>query len=1676
MRGLSCPLILVVFLFVTIPVMGHVEQGTGNLQQFYSYYTSNPPVVNGCLTNVTTPEGTQGAHIAADADEWKDAYVRNMKMVTGSGSDTIDVTWFFMNDSHYLYVGFTANSNNLGNNMDINLVFDQGIGGGDHNDALEGGGAGVNNGEFRAYCAPTNLDITEYSFNGTAWESQNNNTEVFLALGDNFGISCIQSEWKIPLDTGRAVDDGHSYLNVGPYDELGLNIFYHTASQGTFYWSGTNNSMTDASLGAGWIDLRLGVKRDYVTFYATYDAHGAPTVDGNITGGATADDGWRGSYMRNLILTNFAGKTLNAALYCVDDVSAQDLYVGLKIYDDDNDATDTCVIYQEQDDVLATGRNFLLDNNRENALIANTTAYIGSRDRYWNAGSWAQDASSANQEAAGAWRTTNYEYEYRVNRSPATDDIIMNDGSLMGFHIRYHDAQDGTDYYWELSPNADRIQVDWNTAIYMATGWPDMQLGAPYFQVVYPEDNSFLEGVTNVRIFAQKSARDIDSAVFYRKSVPGTTYRLTKIGSEGEWSGTWDVTALPNGGDTLVFKVYDDALVMDRLVNVTIKNDASSVNTPPSVSLTAPIAGTLVGGTVNVTFTKSAAMGRTIDSTLISIDGKAFAATSAATSHSWNTVTLADGSHSIRLRVVDDLGTATMTETALFIVNNTPSVVIASPLDSSALSGKIGVAWTVALAGGGDADSCEISVDGISWRKTISDSADSIDTWAFADGRHSIQVRAYYYGHIGYAQSVQLLFGNAPSVAITAPRADSVVRGTVVVSFTAVAVAPAAMESTWISIDGGAWRATSTGTTDTLDTRPLTDGDHMIQIKVRDDNDRAITSSIVKVVVLNAPSILMTAPAADSVVHGTLIVRFTAAAVSPAVVESTWISVDGGAWRATSTGTTDTLDTRPLTDGDHTVQVKVRDDQGKSGLSGSVKFVVLNAPSISMTAPAADSVVHGTLIVRFTASAVSPAMVESTWISVDGGAFRATSTGATDTLDTQPLTDGTHIIQVRVMDDQGKFGLSKEVKITVANAPSVTLSYPAASSRISGIDTIKFSSAAVSPAVIESSWISIDGGEWVPATTAATYVLTTVDLLDGTHSAQVRVRDNNGKAGYSARVNFITLNSPSVEITDPVPGQYVSGVVVVAFSVETVSPSLLDSVYVSIDGGGYVPATTESTYVWDTRLLKDGEHLIKIRVRDDRGKLGESEVLLVKADNTAPLITSAGLYYGGLKAVKENGEVVFSALVFDRQTDVADTAVLLTVPSLGIDSLRLFDNGASGDTLSSDNVFSRAITATGLNSGAVVYSITAYDVLGNVMVLADTFFFDSEAPALTISVTPGAEDGIDSLNGNSYASRIFLKGVYTDGHSGVRAGRITVTDSVSGGKLLINSPIALDPVDSAFNKPVELTEGTNCITVLVEDWAGNSVTRQALLVYVPPKISKTVGEEGGTVESPNGTQVVIPEGALFSAVTIGIVRVPLDNLPKPEQAGVRLIGAAHDFTPDGLVFKKEVKVTLAYTEADLDTDLDGIRDIDETELAVYFLDNKRWILAGEAGVDTLENLVTVAVNHFTLYAVGTRQAAPSKLKSYWTHNPLSRSEQSTFIFDLPEDGTVGLSIFDQAGDLVRTLLPENTKKLAGSHAVKWDGSNGRNRFSGTGLYLYVFKVKSGSVNKVIKKPVAIINR
>ncbi len=76
----------------------------------------------------------------------------------------------------------------------------------------------------------------------------------------------------------------------------------------------------------------------------------------------------------------------------------------------------------------------------------------------------------------------------------------------------------------------------------------------------------------------------------------------------------------------------------------------------------------------------------------------------------------------------------------------------------------------------------------------------------------------------------------------------------------------------------------------------------------------------------------------------------------------------------------------------------------------------------------------------------------------------------------------------------------------------------------------------------------------------------------------------------------------------------------------------------------------------------------------------------------------------------------------------------------------------------------------------------------------------------------------------------------------------------------------------------------------------------------PSSVTAVIGAEGGTVNGPDGVQVIIPAGALTQPTTIGIARgsigapaLPTDNPP---------VGSAYEFTPHDLVFNAPVTLRM----------------------------------------------------------------------------------------------------------------------------------------------------------------------
>ena len=76
-----------------------------------------------------------------------------------------------------------------------------------------------------------------------------------------------------------------------------------------------------------------------------------------------------------------------------------------------------------------------------------------------------------------------------------------------------------------------------------------------------------------------------------------------------------------------------------------------------------------------------------------------------------------------------------------------------------------------------------------------------------------------------------------------------------------------------------------------------------------------------------------------------------------------------------------------------------------------------------------------------------------------------------------------------------------------------------------------------------------------------------------------------------------------------------------------------------------------------------------------------------------------------------------------------------------------------------------------------------------------------------------------------------------------------------------------------------------------------------------------IGASGGTVMGPNGSQVVIPAGALSANASIAITQSGAGAPPLPP--GFTTFGAMYAFTPHGTSFSSQVSVTVPFDPASI---------------------------------------------------------------------------------------------------------------------------------------------------------------
>jgi hypothetical protein len=756
------------------------------------------------------------------------------------------------------------------------------------------------------------------------------------------------------------------------------------------------------------------------------------------------------------------------------------------------------------------------------------------------------------------------------------------------------------------------------------------------------------------------------------------------------YEATWNTTTATNGAHSVTAIARDAAgnTKTSDPVAVTVDNGPAPDTTPPGVSITAPLDGAAVKGTipVNVDATDNVA----VAGVQFKLDGADLGAedTSAPYSVNWDTSTASEGTHTLTA-VARDTATPTANTTTSAPVTVTvdrtePTVSVTSPAEGATVEGTVDLAADAADTGGSGVTSVQFQVDGanVGSADTSPPYNASWDTTGLANGSsHTVTAIATdRAGNTKTSSQVNVTVNNLPSadttpptVSVTAPQNGDAIKGTIPVSATAsdnVAVA-----GVQFRLDGanlGAEDTTAPYSVD-WDTSTATEGTHTLSAVARDTaTPTANTTTAAPVAVTvdrSDPTVSVTNPTAGATVSDTVNLAADAAD-SVSAVTSVQFQVDGA-----NVGSADTSapynaswDTTGLANGSsHTVTAIATDRAGNTKTSSQVNVTVDNTPPPS-TGPAfvrqaIGSVSTATTLGASISATAGHTLVASIALAAGGSkSVSAVTDSAGGTWTKGPvgfLAGANTRIEVWYRTNVSSGISSVTATLSASGAASMNVSEWSGVASASPVDQQAFrgnasSTTAATPSITTTNASAVViGAVNYPGTAGST--LTTGDFTglsnfsSGTSTngrAAYRVVSSTGSysvswtltAAAASGAAILALkgdgggpppppdNPPNVSVTAPAAAATVSGSGV---SLEaTASDDIgVASVQFKVDGTNVGAADTTTPYQvnWDSTGVANGSHTVTAVARDTAGQTTTSSGVGVTVDNGAPPPTSISL-------------------------------------------------------------------------------------------------------------------------------------------------------------------------------------------------------------------------------------------------------------------------------------------------------------------------------------------------------------------------------------------------------------------------------------------------------------------
>jgi chitodextrinase len=619
-------------------------------------------------------------------------------------------------------------------------------------------------------------------------------------------------------------------------------------------------------------------------------------------------------------------------------------------------------------------------------------------------------------------------------------------------------------------------------------------------------------------------------------------------------------------------------------------------STPPVVSLTEPVNGARLGGTIalSATATDNIAVDHVdflVNGTVVNTDS------TSPYSFNWDSTSIADGSTTIAARAVD-VSNNPATSTVTITVDNTPpdTTITANP---AVLTNSASASFSFTATETGSTFAC--SLDGAVFSACTSPTSYS----ALADGAHTFQVRAI--DAAGNTDAIPAAWTwtvdtTAPSVTSNTPadRASNVLPTTSITATFSEALNPATVTTANFFVKPKGGNTSPVAASVTYD--PAT-------FKATLQPNAALASQTTYNVTLNngingikdlagnsignnigwsfttgtadttLPTVTLTAPSNGARVRGT--VTLSANASDNVAVASVAFLVNG---TVVNTDTTSPYsfgwDSTSTADGSVTIAARATDTSNLTATTANITVTVDNtAPDTTITSGPSGTVTSSSASFSFTATETATFAC-----SLDGAAFSTCTSPTSYT----GLANGSHTFQVRATDTAGNADATPASQPwTISALPDTTITAGPSGTVNSASASFSFTSTQIG----STFTCSLDGAAFSACTSPKAYT----GLTNGAHNFQV-VATFQGVTDPTPAARDWTVDTlaPDTTITSGPTGSVTSTSASFSFTATETATFAC-----SLDGAAFGACTSPQSYSG----LGTGTHTFQVRATDTAGNV-----------------------------------------------------------------------------------------------------------------------------------------------------------------------------------------------------------------------------------------------------------------------------------------------------------------------------------------------------------------------------------------------------------------------------------------------------------------------------------------